>query len=86
MVPFHLHLLFSILPLAPLPLSFQRGPVDETAGAKWLFHINLLPQLEFADATGTVQCKSCEGAQTYLGKTRTCTMNIQQNMRQAQVT
>lgn len=87
MVPFHLHLLFSILPLAPLPLSFQRGLVDETAGVKWLFHINLLlPHLEFADAMVCVLHKSCYGVQTYLGKTRTCTMNIQQNMRQAQVT
>lgn len=88
MVPFHLDLLFSILPPAPLPLSFQRRPVDETAGVKWLFHIQpARPQLEVADTTGTVRCQSCErGVQTYLGKTRTCTMNIQQNMRQAQVT
>lgn len=53
-MPFHFHLLFRILPLAPLPLSIQPGPADETAGVKWLFHINLLPQLEFADATGSV--------------------------------
>lgn len=83
---FHFHLLFSIQPLAPLPLSIQPGRVDETAGVKWLFHINLLPQLELADATGSVPCKSYKGVQTYLGKTRTCTMNMQQNMRQAQVT
>lgn len=81
MVPLH-----SILSFAPLPLSFLCGPIDETAGVKWLFHINLLPQLECVDTTGAVPCKSCEGVQTYLGKTRTCTMNIQQNMRQAQVT
>lgn len=35
---------------------------------------------------GNAYCKCCEGMQTYLGKTRICTMNIQQNMRQAQVT
>lgn len=59
MVPSHRDQRFGILSFAPLPLSFRCGPTDETAGVKWLFHINLLPQLECADTTGAVQCKCC---------------------------
>lgn len=61
----------------------RRGPTDEAAAAGCFSQADAQLRRVVRSAPPPIKC-GCDWVQAYLGKTRTCTMNMQQNMRQAQ--